>query len=64
MAQFLQVPAKGISVICTFICPEPEVAEEIRRLKWLFVTIKLSRWPAKIVTSLFTILTVLGKVII
>jgi hypothetical protein len=63
MAQFLPVPAKGISAICTFICPEPEVAVEIRRFGWLFITIKLSGWTAKIVTSFLTILTVLGGAI-
>ena len=60
MAQFLQVPANGISVICTLICPEPEVTVVFRSMGWLFIMIKLSRWPAKIVTSLLTILTVLA----
>jgi hypothetical protein len=64
MAQFLQIPAKGKSVICAVNCQEPEIAVENRRLKWLFITIKLSRFGAKIVTSLLPQLTVfyLGKV--
>ena len=62
MAQYLQVPANVKNVICAVNCPEPEIAVENRCLKWLFITIKLSRWPAKIVTSFLTILTVLVDV--
>ena len=62
MAQFLQIPANGVSVICTINCPEPEIVVEIRYLNWLFITIKLSRWEAKIVTSLLPQLSVLANV--
>jgi len=41
--QFLQIPAKEISVICKINCPEPEITVEIKCMKWLFIKIKLSR---------------------
>jgi len=47
MAQYLQVPANGKSVICAVNCPEPEVTIVFRGLSWLFITIKLSRLLCK-----------------
>jgi hypothetical protein len=62
MAQYLQVLANVKSVICAVYCPEPEVTVVFRGVGWLFVAMKQSRWPAKIVTNLLTLLTVLVAV--
>jgi hypothetical protein len=53
-------PGEPESVIREVNCPEPEVMVDIRGVGWLFVTMKQSRWLAKIVTNLLTLLTVLG----
>jgi hypothetical protein len=53
-------PDEPESVICAVNCPEPEVTVVFRDEGWIFVTMKQSRWPAKIVTNLLTLLTVLA----
>jgi radical SAM superfamily enzyme YgiQ (UPF0313 family) len=60
MAQFLQVPAKDKVVSVLQICPEPK-SRIWKMSEKLIVMKKLSRWRAKIVTSLLPQPSVLAE---